>query len=116
VGRIKVGDEIELHQKALKALIPILEKPYSDGPTVVVTHHAPHPDCLPASLGRAWMAGILASDLSRLIEETNPNLWIHGHTHNQRDFITPNGTRILCNPAGYNFNNPDFDECLKVPV
>jgi len=41
-----------------------------------VTHYAPHPDSLPHGVD---LAALLASDLSRLIHDRQPDLWLHGH-------------------------------------
>jgi hypothetical protein len=65
--RITVGDAIGLHRKARRVLDRLLAAP-RDRRKVVVTHHAPHPVCLPPDAQSAWVAGISASDLSGLIE------------------------------------------------
>jgi Icc-related predicted phosphoesterase len=41
-----------------------------------------------------------ASRLESLIEEYQPALWIHGHTHDPCDYELFR-TRIVCNPRGY---------------
>ena len=44
-----------------------------------------------------------------------PDLWLHGHVHARRDHrIGP--TRILCNPLGYDGENPAFDPACVVEV
>ncbi|MFB2351333.1 hypothetical protein, partial [Priestia megaterium] len=63
-------------------------------PLVVVTHHAPHPDCLPPGARGTWVAGNCASDLSELTDTGKAALWIHGHIHETVNMIRPNGTRI----------------------
>jgi Icc-related predicted phosphoesterase len=85
-------------------------------PLVVVTHHAPLPDCLTPAMRGAWKAGNSASDLSHLTDSGKAALWVHGHIHASKDITRPGGTRILCNPAGPRFFNPAFDEGLVVAV
>lgn len=68
------------------------------GPSVVVTHHAPHPGSLPASW--ADTAHCYASDLSGLIAARQPALWVHGHVHSRSDYRL-GATRVVCNPRGH---------------
>jgi len=87
-----------------------------DGPTVVVTHHAPHP----ASLGRQGplrsLDAAYASDLTRVLEgATAPDLWVHGHIHRSADYRV-GGTRILANPRGRRRENPSFDPSLVLEI
>lgn len=72
----------------------------SEKHNVVVTHHAPCELSVPS-----WYKGhrhncYYYSDLSEFIYETPPDLWIHGHIHSFSDYYL-HGTRILCNPRGY---------------
>ncbi|KQO42449.1 hypothetical protein ASF49_15650 [Methylobacterium sp. Leaf104] len=87
-----------------------------DGPTVVVTHHAPHP----ASLGRQGplqaIDAAYATDLTRVLEGPDaPALWIHGHIHRSADYVV-GGTRVLANPRGRHGENPAFDPALIVEI
>ena len=56
-----------------------------------------------------------ASDLSRLIEDRGPDLWVHGHVHDSLDYEVGD-TRIVCNPRGYGTENPAFDPSLVIEV
>ncbi|HEV7318790.1 MAG TPA: metallophosphoesterase [Ensifer sp.] len=71
-----------------------------DGPTVVVTHHAPHPQSVQPRHQGSALSPAFASDLSALIEEYQPELWIHGHDHGSHDYKV-GCTRVLANQAGY---------------
>jgi predicted phosphodiesterase len=87
-----------------------------DGPTVVVTHHAPYILWRPPQEALRLIAGAFVSDLSELIGEDRSALWIYGHTHRLADLDVA-GTRVLSNPRGY----PDelvsgFDPELVVRV
>lgn len=66
--------------------------------TVVVTHHAPHPNSIPERYRQDILSGAFASDLTRLMGRSR--LWVHGHMHDCMDYELF-GTRIVCNPRGY---------------
>ena len=86
-----------------------------DGPTVVVTHHAPHPGSIHPRWKGLTLNACFASDLSELIEERRPDLWLHGHMHDSFDYRVA-GTRIVCNPKGYRSENAAFAPRLVVEV
>lgn len=71
-----------------------------DGPTVVVTHHAPHRNSVQPRHEGSSLTPAFVSDLSRVIEEFQPDLWIHGHDHGNHDYRVGK-TRIFANQAGY---------------
>jgi predicted phosphodiesterase len=96
------------------------------GPTVVITHHG----CAPGSVHPRHLVDRVAgqlnpafvSDLTEVIDRYQPALWIHGHTHDSRDYMI-GGTRVLCNPKGYGparinspIENPNFDDQLVIEV
>jgi Icc-related predicted phosphoesterase len=70
------------------------------GPTVVVTHHAPHPNSIASRYQGAPLTPAFASDLSNVIDEFQPELWIHGHDHGSHDYRLGR-TRVFANQAGY---------------
>jgi len=86
-----------------------------DGPTVVVTHHAPHPRSIAPEHAGSSLNAAFASDLTEMIDRRRPTLWVHGHMHNSCDYVVGE-TRILCNPAGYEGENPQFDPALIIEV
>ncbi|CAH1681150.1 hypothetical protein BOSEA31B_15136 [Hyphomicrobiales bacterium] len=112
---ITVGDARRLHARSRSRLGELLSQPGSL-PMVVVTHHAPHPVCIAEPDRGTWAAGNSASDLSDLTDRGKAALWIHGHVHRSVNIQRPNGTRIICNPAGPLFCNTAFDEGLVVLV
>ncbi len=113
--RITVADVCKLHSQAHDQLWSLTAEA-SPLPVVVVTHHAPHPDCVPPAHCNSWAAGNSASDLTALIDSGRVTLWVHGHLHHSIDMVRPNGTRILCNPAGPWFSNTAFSESLVVEL
>lgn len=71
-----------------------------EGATVVVTHHGPHPQSVQPQHQGSALSPAFVSDLSGLIEEYQPELWIHGHDHGSHDYRVGR-TRIFANQAGY---------------
>lgn len=76
-----------------------LAKP-QDGPTVVVTHHAPSAGGLTYGEPSWLLDAAYASNLDHLMGEGRVRLWVHGHTHLTTDYELK-GTRVLSNPRGY---------------
>lgn len=75
-----------------------------DGPTIVLTHHLPHPACTPPIYANAPGNYLFACSQEAfediLHSEFAPDLWICGHTHQAFD-IRVGRSRIVCNPHGY---------------
>jgi predicted phosphodiesterase len=89
-----------------------------DGPTVVITHHAPSPRSIHPRFAGSPLNGCFVSDAARLLDG-RATLWIHGHTHDSFDYVA-GGTRVVCNPRGYVIDgvgeNPRFDPGLVIKV
>ena len=111
---------IEAHKKSVKYLRNTILGNQFDGKTVVVTHHLPsEKSCFPEFQNFPIRAGnaYFASNLDNLVANSDACLWIHGHTHNPRDYKIGN-TRIVCNPRGYlgREANNGFVENLVIEV
>ena len=83
----------------------MLREPH-EGPTVVVTHHAPSPMSIHPRFAGSLLNGCFVSDAERLVDGRRCALWIHGHTHDSFDYRL-NGARVLCNPRGYAMKGVD---------
>jgi Icc-related predicted phosphoesterase len=112
--RFQPHDALALHQQSRTYLHETLAIPHA-GPTVVVTHHAPHTNSVAAPYRNSLLSAAFVSDLSDLIDAHQPKLWVHGHTHTSFDYHVGN-TQIICNPAGYGRENPAFDPALVIEV
>lgn len=98
-------DAAEMHVQHRNRIERALANRYRDGPTVVVTHHAPAPQSLLHGRSVDLSDGAYASDLTHLMREYGaPDLWIHGHTHSSRDYRI-GMTRVVSNPRGYGDEN-----------
>ena len=94
---IRTLDTLALHRRTRDFLCSQLAL-RTHLPTVVVTHHAPHPFSLPDPF--TDLRWCYASDLTEMMTLDGPDLWIHGHLHNRADYRL-HGTRIICNPRGH---------------
>lgn len=115
-GRTLAPDDTRaVHVSSRRWLEGRLEQPH-DGPTVVITHHAPLIRTRPARAVLRAIAGALASDLTELMGGHRVDLWIFGHTHRTAD-LDVRGTRVVSNPRGYPDERVgDFDPALVVEV
>lgn len=104
------------HEIAMSFLTDALNQKH-DGPTVVVTHHAPsEQSCMPEFAGNPANP-LYASKLEGFIEEMSPELWVHGHIHQSKDYMIDK-TRIAVNSRGYYGDalNVNFDPTLLLEV
>ncbi len=68
--------------------------------TVIVTHHAPSRRSTPQQYKDDLLSASFSSNLEKLIAQYDINLWIHGHTHHNVDYML-SGTRVVSNQRGY---------------
>jgi len=92
-------DGAALFQRHAAWLAQRLAQPH-DGPTVVITHHAPSPASIHPRFAGSLMNACFVSKADALLDGSRVRLWIHGHTHDSFDYRL-NGTRVVCNPRGY---------------
>jgi len=112
--KLKPLDTLGLHLRAKEYIFPEITKQKENGKTVVVvTHHLPSFLSVPEDYKNDKLNGAYASELFEDIMDTQPHIWIHGHTHYSFDYQIGD-TRVICNPRGYapsdlntNFN-PEF--------
>lgn len=88
--RIRPSETVQIHQDHRAWLDDRLSRPHP-GPTIVVTHHCPHPKLI--SEGPGDLAPVYGSDLTRLIHRYQPDAWFFGHTHHPGE-VTEGRTRI----------------------
>lgn len=67
---------------------------------IVVTHHLPAHQSVHPMYALSPLNPFFVCDVSDLITQNKPSIWIHGHTHTSCDYILDD-TRVLCNPFGY---------------
>lgn len=94
-----------------------------DGPTVVVTHHAPTHMSVPEKFRENKLNDAYVCDLFNWLWDANVTLWLHGHVHSSSDYTVGDEsvTRVVNNPRGYNeapvprFND-EFDPELVIVI
>jgi Icc-related predicted phosphoesterase len=102
-----------MHQDSRRFIENVLSS--ASIPTVVVTHHVPHPASLPDRFNGDLLNAAYASDLAEIIQSGRPALWVHGHTHDRCDYAV-DGIRVVCNPRGYDNENSGFDPRRVVSI
>lgn len=91
-------------------LLEELSKPF-EGQTVVISHHAPHPQSLcVSSYARSHLDASYANDWQDLFAK-GVDLWVHGHSHAAVDYRIGT-TRVVCNPRGYPGEETNFESDL----
>jgi predicted phosphodiesterase len=112
------ADSVALFQRHAAWLAAELAKPH-EGPTVVITHHAPSRASIDPRFEGSLLNACFVSDAEYLLDGTRAQLWIHGHTHDSFDYSIK-GTRVVCNPRGYARDgvneNAAFDPNLVLSV
>ncbi len=113
--RIRPADLIALAVKTKDWLRDRLSEPF-DGPTVVITHHAPtlrslqdNPHAgthLDAAFANRWEDLMCGDQVA---------LWVHGHSHTAVDYEVA-GTRVVSNPRGYPGEETGFCPDLIIEV
>lgn len=105
-------ETIEMARQTKKWLVGKFSEPFN-GHTVVVTHHAPSPKSLKEGRAIDILDACDANAWDELVMQSNVSLWIHGHTHNSRDYLLGN-TRVFCNAMGGIkegiYLNPEFSD------
>lgn len=98
---IKNFEEFSLNYR--ESIDKALDKLESQDVDLVITHYLPHADSIPRRF-----RGCIHRDVNdyfntnrfhSIEEKFNPEVWVHGHTHDSVDTVV-NNCRILCNPYG----------------
>jgi hypothetical protein len=104
---LNAGDVISLN----KASLEFLDSVSTD---VLITHYAPE-----FSESDQWRGHHLTPGfLTKIPENTHKKFkyHIHGHTHTNFDYTTLYGTRVICNPRGYGYENANHNGELVINV
>lgn len=103
IRTLQPRDVLDQHERTRDYLRTVLAA-QQDGPTVVVTHHLPHPVVQPPvyrnEYGNAYFT-CSARPFGDLLESgRGPDLWICGHSHHHHR-ARLGRTDLLLNPRGY---------------
>lgn len=128
----------QAHEATRAFIDATLDTPF-EGKTVVVTHHAPHPNSIHPRFAPGervlqsthtlpsenpyWRLNVcFASDLTPVVEKAD--IWLHGHVHDSMDYQVGK-CRVYANPRGYPvsgrdgkvyFENEKYDPGLLIEV
>lgn len=124
-GPFRAAQALAEHRRSREWLADELSSERSM-PTVVITHHAPHPASIHARFAGSPLNGAFVSDLTDLVGQ--PDVWLHGHVHDSFDYRVGR-CRVVCNPRGYalnrnqavsvgdlRFENPAFQSQLVIEL
>jgi predicted phosphodiesterase len=113
--RIRPADLISESAKTRDWLRAKLADPF-DGPTVVITHHAPSLRSLQDNPHAGTdLDAAFANRWDDLMGGDQVALWVHGHSHTAADYDVA-GTRVVCNPRGYPGEETGFCPSLVIEV
>lgn len=118
-----IGAEMMLqdHKQSLSWLYSTLNEVQAQGKRcVLVTHHGVSRLSIHESYRDDPLNGAFVSDCTHLLEQTRPELVIHGHVHNSFDYVL-GSTRVVVNPRGYtrtddSQENPAFDPFFTIDL
>lgn len=99
-----------------KRTLDFLQKEVKEG-DIVVTHHMPTPQSVPTRFRGGTLDRFFLCDVSDIIGEKQPALWVHGHSHDACDYMAGK-TRVYANPLGYPSEkaNPNWKQLIEIHV
>lgn len=99
-----------------QASIRYLQETVTTG-DVVVTHHLPTPRSVSARFQGQSANVFFVCNVENIIKKNKPRIWIHGHTHDSKDYML-GSTHIICNPFGYagHEENREFNDRLVLEL
>lgn len=108
IDNLNEFDYVNTHKDDLDFLI-------NSGADVIVSHHSPSLKSIADKYQYNTYNGAYHSDYEELIQMMvdPPKLWIHGHTHEEFDYMIGE-TRIICHPRGYPHEDTYFGYKPKI--
>lgn len=93
------ADTVTLHKMMRRGIEKFIETK-SDKKKVLVTHHAPSYQSVPAEYRGHELNAAYASELFDVLYDSDIKVAVHGHMHEPADYMI-NNTRVTSNPRGY---------------
>lgn len=112
--KLRMSDTVVEHQKTLMFFDEAIKDAEQ---AVVISHHAPSEQSVHEKYKNKFYlnAGYRSVLDQFILDRPQIKLWFHGHMHDCFDYKI-GGTRVLCNPRGYNDENPSFNNNLVVEL
>jgi hypothetical protein len=104
---LKSHDVVSLNTEAMDFLSHI-------NADVLITHYAPQFSESPRWMNHPLTPGFITSIPSYI--HSKFKVHIHGHTHTPFDYELPYGTKVICNPRGYDYEVPGFNEEMVINI
>lgn len=83
---------------------------------IVVTHHLPSSLSIWGKFKGSLLNRFFVTEMSDLMMDKSPKLWIHGHSHGSCDY-TIGDSRVVSNPMGYLHEiNPMFQDDFTLQI
>ena len=84
---------------------------FNSGADIIVSHHAPTQMSVHPRFANDPCNACFANNYAEQIFNMKkpPKLWIHGHTHDDFDYMIGE-TRVICHPRGYRGERSDYNE------
>ena len=112
---VQIGNPQRIYEEN-DAAEAFLQETVQEG-DVVLTHHLPAPESVSPRFVGSMLNRFFLCDVKWIMEQRQPKLWVHGHTHDSCDYKVGE-TRVVCNPFGYaaHEENPSFDSSLTIEL
>lgn len=98
--QLSVAGYNRLHETSVKFITEAIQQCKPEDKIVVVTHHLPSFDCIAPEFKGSPLNLAFASNLNRLIESSNIQYWIYGHSHSCISQIDIGKTKLISNALG----------------
>ena len=121
-GCIKLNGKalsVEDYNRLNKECVDFLEEELKSGQEnkIVVSHHLPVFDALPAGINLLWSRYLYGNDLNHLLTSSFIKYWICGHLHETTPELRIGNTKVIMNPLGYvKKKNELFDDAKCISV
>lgn len=109
--KLRPADVIKRNRTAFTWLTAELGKPF-DGPTMVVTHHAPVPEVM-GHEHDGHLSAAYSNHWPQLLAQAD--YWVFGHTHTAIDTHL-HGCRVISNPKGYPGESTGFSPAFVIDL
>jgi len=92
-----------MHETSVKFITEAIQQCQPEDKIIVATHHLPSFECIAPEFEGTPLNLAFASNLNKLIESSNIQYWIYGHSHSNVPVQTIGNTKLISNVLGYVF-------------
>jgi predicted phosphohydrolase len=99
--RLSIDGYNRFYEASVEFISEAIQQCKPEDKMVVVTHHLPSFKCIAPEFEGNPLNLAFASNLNRLIESSNIQYWIYGHSHSNIPSVVIGGTKLMSNALGY---------------